>query len=68
MVAAHLREEPICLKVDPPLYQERIGRDFIEELSLERKNAPGTGREEYWHRLYDTFFPGAAERCPVTPC
>jgi len=68
MVAAHLREEPICMKVEPPRYRERIGPDFIEELSLERKNTPGTGREEYWHRVYNTFFPGAADQRPVTPC
>ena len=68
MVASHMRQEPICEKFHPPLYRERIGSDLIEELGLDRKNPPGTIREEYWHRIYNTLFPGAAETRPVSPC
>ena len=68
MVASHVREEPVCEMLNPPLYTERIGSDLIEELGLDRKNAPGTNRVEYWHRIYNTFFPGAAEARPVSPC
>ena len=58
----------MCEKLNPPLYRERIGNDLIEELGLDRKNVPGTDRVEYWHRIYNTFFPGAADLRPVSPC
>ena len=63
-----MRQEPICAKLNPPLYRERINSDLIEELGLDRKNPPGTDRVEYWHKIYNTFFPGASETRPVTPC
>ena len=68
MIAEHLRQNPICENLDPPLYTERIGKDLIDELGLDRKNVPGTDRIEYWHRLYNTFFPGATQKRPVNPC
>jgi hypothetical protein len=68
MLASHQREQPMCETLDPPLYRERIGSDLIEELGLDRKNLPGTDRVDYWHKVYDTFFPGAAEARPVSPC
>ena len=68
MVASHLREEPVCEKLDPPLYREKIGNDLVEELGLDRKNPSGTNRVDFWHKIYNTFFPGAAETRPVSPC
>lgn len=66
-VAAHMRSEPPCSRKDPPLYQERISIDLAEELCLERKNPQGTDKKDYWHRLYQTFFPGAANVKTVSP-
>ena len=58
----------MCRRMDPPRYPERIDPEVFEELNLDRKNTPGTSREEYWHRVHNAFFPGAADRHPVTPC
>src|SRR5882757_5896444 len=58
IVTAHLREQPMCDILDPPLYRERIGADLREELGLDRKNLPGTDRIQYWHKVYDAFFLG----------
>ncbi|ETN39122.1 uncharacterized protein HMPREF1541_05345 [Cyphellophora europaea CBS 101466] len=66
-VAAHLRQDPICDNLEPPLFTERISTDLIEALELKRKNPPGTDPVRYWHKLYDAFFPGAAEIRPVNP-
>lgn len=67
MAASHMRQHPPCETLDPPLYRERIGPDMIEDLGLDRKNLPGTDRVEYWYRLYNAFFPGAADRRPLSP-
>jgi hypothetical protein len=58
----------MCEALNPPLYCERIGSDLIEELGLDRKNLPGTDRVDYWYKVYHTFFPGAAETRPISPC
>jgi hypothetical protein len=50
------------------LFRERIGTDLIESLGLDKKNPAGTDKVEYWHKVYDAFFPGAAEQQPVSPC
>src|SRR5437762_154824 len=68
MLAQHQRQRPACEPREPPLYRERIGIDLIEELRLDRKNAPGTDRIEYWHKIFNTFFPREAERRYVNPC
>ncbi|OAL31626.1 hypothetical protein AYO20_08169 [Fonsecaea nubica] len=67
MVAAHLRETPMCPVLEPPLFVEKISKDLAEELGLDRKNSPRTDRIAYWHKIYDTFFPGAAKERPVSP-
>ncbi|KAL9105813.1 MAG: hypothetical protein Q9227_009069 [Pyrenula ochraceoflavens] len=67
MTESHMRQRPPCDPVDPPLYRERIGPDVIEELGLDRRNLPGTGRVAYWYRLYDAFFPNATNRSSVSP-
>ncbi|KAI1615758.1 hypothetical protein EDD36DRAFT_417247 [Exophiala viscosa] len=64
MVAAHLREDPVCDIQDPPLHLERIGTVLREELDLDRKNSQGTEPIWFWHKLYDAFFPGASSRRP----
>ena len=68
MIESHQRQEPMCERLDPPLYRERITSDLIDKLGLDRKNPPGTNRVEFWHKLYNNFFPGAAEERPVSPC
>ncbi|KAL9620220.1 MAG: hypothetical protein Q9160_005229 [Pyrenula sp. 1 TL-2023] len=67
MAASHMRRHPPCETLEPPLYGERISPDMIEDLGLDRKNPPGTDRIAYWHRIYNAFFPGAADRRPVSP-
>ena len=64
---AHIRQQSICETLDQPPYRDRIGPDMIEELSLDRRNPPNTDQIEYWHRIYDTLFPGAADQSSVSP-
>ena len=54
--------------LDPPLYRERITEDLIERLKLNRRKPPDKDPIIYWHEIYNTFFPGASEARPVSPC